>query len=122
MAALTETPRAFGFLLSEAIGGLSRDVVTIKSGEDLEAGAVLGKITATSKYVAYNSNAGDGSEVAAAILGAKCDASAGDLDATVISRLAPVRRAALIFDDGSPAVDEDGAIVDLASKFIIARS
>lgn len=122
MSALTENPRAFGFLLSEAPGGLSRENVTIKSGEDLQAGAVLGKITATGKYVAYDSNAIDGSQTAVAVLGAACDASDADTAAAVIARLAPVMSSALVYKDTSPAVDTAGAVVDLAAVFIIARS
>jgi hypothetical protein len=110
----TEGTRAGEFLVSEGNGQYSRDTVTLISGQDLEAGAVLGKITASGKYTAYNSGAADGSETAAAVLYAKTDASAGDTDAVVVSRHAEVSTELL---DGSDA----DALDDLAAIGIIAR-
>lgn len=52
--------------------------ITLLSGQNLERGAVLGKVTATGKYVLSLSAAVDGSETPATILGEDCDASAGD--------------------------------------------
>lgn len=57
--------------------------VTIISGQNLVAGAVLGMITASSKYNLSLSAAGDGSNVPDAILAADCDASGGDKTAWV---------------------------------------
>lgn len=57
----TEPIRAGEFLISEAGGTRSREKVTIKSGEDLLAGAVVGKITvgaATAAAVAGNTGNG----------------------------------------------------------------
>lgn len=51
--------------------------VTIDTG-DLAAGTVLGKITASGKYVAYNDGASNGSEVAVGILVNDVDASSED--------------------------------------------
>lgn len=45
--ALTETTHAGGFILSEANGNRSRDNGILITGQDLAAGAVLGKITKT---------------------------------------------------------------------------
>ena len=53
--------------------------ITLVSGQNLVAGQVLGRITASGKYSAYdvgNSPAGVGSAVA--ILGEDCDATSGD--------------------------------------------
>lgn len=67
--ALTEARRTGEFLISEASGTRSREEVTIAAAAGaMVAGTVLGKITASSKYVAYNNAAADGSEVAAGIL------------------------------------------------------
>jgi len=52
--------------------------VTILSGQVLLRGAVLGKITASSKYILSLSAAVDGSEVPDLILAEDCDATAGD--------------------------------------------
>ena len=57
----TEPIRAGEFLISEGGGTRSREKVTIKSGEDLLAGAVVGKITvgaATAAAVAGNTGNG----------------------------------------------------------------
>lgn len=65
MTALTEPFHAGGYIVSEANGHRSRETVTIKSGADLLAGTVLGKITTGAQSVgapaAFASNAGDGS-------------------------------------------------------------
>lgn len=52
--------------------------VTIASGQNLTRGALLGKITASGKYVLSLAAAADGSEVPSAILAEDVDASAGD--------------------------------------------
>lgn len=117
MNPITETGHAGGFLLSEANGTRSRAAVTILSGENLTAGAVLGKITATGKYVAYDdAGTDDGRRTAAAILYDDADASAGDLQATAIVRDAEVNGEELVFASG---VDEAGAVADLAGVGII---
>lgn len=87
---LTETTHAGGFILSEANGTRSRDNITVVSGETLAAGAVLGKITASGKYAAYDNTAADGSEVAAGVLYAAVDASAADAAGVAILRDAEV--------------------------------
>lgn len=55
--------------------------VTILSGQNLVAGSVLGKITASSKYVLSLSASADGSQTPDMILAHDCDASAGDSEA-----------------------------------------
>jgi len=121
MTTLTETTHAGGFIMSEANGQRSRDTVTVLSGQDLEAGAVLGKKTSGGKYVAYNSNAGTGEETAVAILIAKCDATGGDTKAAVIARDAEVNGDELLYQTTSPAQDTAGAATDLASVGIVVR-
>ncbi len=120
MTSKTETGHAGGIILSEANGNRSRDAVTIKEGEDLKAGAVLGKITATGLYVAYDDGGtDDGRRTAVAILYADCGATDGDTVATAIVRDAEVNGEELVFASG---VDEDGAVTDMASVGIIVRS
>lgn len=60
--------------------------VTIILGENLTRGAVLGKITASSKYNLSLSAAVDGSEVPDLILAEDCDATAGDKEALAYRR------------------------------------
>jgi len=45
-----------------------REAITVLAGEELRTGAVLGTITATGKYVAYDPDATDGSQTAVGIL------------------------------------------------------
>jgi hypothetical protein len=111
---LTEGTRAGEFLLSEGNGSISRETITLISGQDLAAGTVLGKITASGKYTEYSDGAADGSETAAAILYDNVDASAGDKDAVVIARYAEVSTAMLTASDAA-------GIIDLATLGIIAR-
>jgi len=45
MTILTEGPAAGGFIVSEAANTRSRENITLESGQDLDAGTVLGKLT-----------------------------------------------------------------------------
>src|SRR5574337_1820543 len=70
MTTLTQGIRTGEWLISEAEGSRSRDVktVTIAGSVALASGQVLGKITATGKFVKYNSGGADGSQTPAGIL------------------------------------------------------
>ena len=80
-------PESFGltsetYSPSDLIAGHSQIItkeVTILSGQNLVAGALLGKITASGKYILSLSAATDGSEVPDAILSEAANASSGDL-------------------------------------------
>lgn len=85
------------FLLSEANGNRSREVVTVASGSGVIApGAVLGKFTSganSGKYslapnAAADPNVGNQTAVAVALYG--CDATSADQKITVIARDAEV--------------------------------
>lgn len=56
---------------------------TILSGQDLPARSVLGRVTASGKWVLSLSASSDGSEVPRAILAKAIDASSGDVDGPV---------------------------------------
>ncbi len=58
--------------------------VTVASGEVHSAGAVLGEVTSSGKYVLSASDATDGSEAPSAVLWEDVDASGGDVDAEVL--------------------------------------
>jgi hypothetical protein len=109
----TEATRAGEFLVSEANGSRSREQVTVTGG-NYPAGQVLGKITASDKYTAYDAGASDGSETAVAILWSAADASTSDLEKAVIARDAEVSEALLT------GIDADGK-ADLAAAGIICR-
>lgn len=104
----TEAKNPGAFILSEGSGVISRDTVTLASGQNLESGTVLGKVTATGKYKAYASGNTDGSETAAAILYQTTDATA-DTPVVVVSRMAEVDEASLTGLDA----DAKGHLADL---------
>ena len=122
-AVLTETKHTAAFIVSEANGTRSRSTVTVTVPADTTflSGSVLGKITATGKYVLYDNAAADGSEVAAAILYTELvndTVGAVDNDAVVIDIDAEVRSADLTWKDAGHAA---AGLVDLRTLGIKAR-
>jgi hypothetical protein len=121
MATKTEGQHANAAVISE-VGYISRDEVTVVSGQNLLACAVVGKITASGKYKEYDNAASDGSEVAAAMLLDACDATGGDTKAAVIARLAELHYDELVWKSGASQGDKDAGVADLAAKDIIVRT
>jgi len=78
MAILTENNRNWEFLVSENNGDFSREQIVLNSGQNLRAGAVLGRITATGRFTALAPAASDGSQNAIAILGPATDATSAN--------------------------------------------
>lgn len=114
--ALTEARWTGEFLISEAPGSRSREEVTIAAAAGaLQAGTVLGKITASGKYVAYNNGASDGSEVAAGILYAAAPDLAADQKAVAFVRDCEVANLRLT------GIDAPGKVY-LAALGIIVRA
>lgn len=69
MATIYEQDRSAESLISAANGDRSFENVNVDAtGVELEAGAVLGKVTASGDYVAYAEGASDGSETVAGVL------------------------------------------------------
>ena len=121
MAILTEGKYAADFVVSEASGTRSRDVVTFAQSAVLEPGAVLGKVTATAKFVALDPAADTGAEIAAGLLRSGVDATAADVSAVAILRDAEVNGAELVWPDAITPEQKAAAITDLASLGIIVR-
>jgi hypothetical protein len=121
MPELIEGRHAGEFLVSEGNGRISRETITVLSGQTLSAGAVLGKVTASGKYKVLAPAADDGSEVAAAILYGAVDASAGDAEGVAIVRLAEVNAAELVWPDAIEPAERATALGELALLSIIAR-
>lgn len=116
----TEHVHTAEWLISEAEGKFSRDVVTVTvpSQTVMRSGTVLGKITASGKYIPALNAASDGSQVAVAILYNELPAqAAGDVKATVIVRQAEVFGAML--NDGNAL--ESGVVAELAAVGLIVR-
>lgn len=85
--------------------------VTVAGAAALEAGTVLGKVTASGKYVAYNGAAADGSETAVGILYHRVEPSAGNDVLGSMQVQGTVRRSRLTGLDAA-------AEVDLANHFV----
>lgn len=122
MSTPIEEPRHAGeFILSEAAGKRSREVVTISDGIAVKAGQVLGKVTADGKYGFYddaNAIVGTGTALAVAIY--PVSATQTDRKITAIVRDAEVNGKTLEWND------EDGAsqtlgIADLLAVGIVVR-
>lgn len=130
MATFTEPKHPAEFLLSEANGFLSREVVTLASNGSTTisypAGAVLAQLTSGGKFVWYDNAGSDGSEVARAILLEACVVPAtGDLKAVVIMRHAEVQQSELSWDPslsgGTLTTAIGAAVTDLVAHQIILR-
>lgn len=122
MPTFTEPFRPYEVLISEAPGTLSRESITITSGQGaLSAGYVVAKLSATGKYVKYDNAGSDGSETAAAILLQAVDATSADADVVAVVRLAEVKTDALVWDSGVDGAGKTAGLVDLATAFIKAR-
>jgi len=111
------------FLKSEGAGQISREAIVIASGAGaLSAGTVLGKVTATGKYIPHSPAGADGSQTAAAVLYADADATTADADAVGIVRLAEVWTERLVW--GAAVTTEQhrlDALAELASTDVVAR-
>ena len=123
---ITETPRDLGFLLSEGPRTLSRETVVIASGAGkLNAGTVLGKITASGKYIpspAAQVAGKEGAETAVAVLGYEVDATSTDVQTVVIANDAEVKRPMLVFDTSvNDATKQTTKLTQLRAVNIKAR-
>jgi len=116
-----EARHAGEFLVSEAEGTRSRDTITIASSVALEAGTVLGKITASGKYKLHDAAASDGTENAAGVLLSAVDASGGDAIGVAILRDAEVDTNALTFKSGISGANKTAALDALKALGVIAR-
>ena len=106
MTVLNEGLHPGEFLMTEANGQRSRENIVIASGAGVIApGTVLGKVTASGKYLASAVGATDGSETPAAINIYGADASAADAEVSAIIRDAEVNGNRLVYhaDRDDPA-------------------
>lgn len=104
----------------------SREEVTILAGSGsarvLTSGMVLGKVTASGKYVQFNDTAADGSQTAAGVLIYDTTAPASvDVKAAIIARQAIVSKAGLTWPGTADAGEQAAALVTLAGLGIINR-
>ncbi len=111
------------YILSEASGARSRDQAKIASGAgQVEAGTILGKITASGKFAPHDSSATDGSEAAIAILYANVDATDADARCVISARDCEVKKDDLIYHaDIDTDTEIDAVNASLAANGIIVR-
>lgn len=115
MSTIRQEPVHTGeFLLSEGPGKISREAIDVAAGPGLVAGQLLGLVTATGQFTAYDPAAEDGSEKAVCILYASLGESGTVRRGRAVVRLAEVSEALLT------GVDAD-AEQALAAHFIILR-
>lgn len=120
MAILTEGKLDAGFLISEANSYRSRDEVTVvATGSTLEPGTVLGKLTATGKFVRHDAGAANGAEDEAGILLIKI--SEEEAFRAVIARDAEVMESELTYEAGADAAQVTASNAALAALGIIVR-
>lgn len=119
----TEDPHAGEFILSEANGQLSREAVTIESGQTLKAGHVLGQVSASGEYKEYNPGNADGSETAVAVCYSRVDASGGAVDGhPIVARSAEVNKQKLVWFSGASNAQKTTGKDELQSQSeIISR-
>lgn len=122
MTVLTEGNHRAEFLVSEANGTRSREIVTVLSATALEPGTVLA-LQDDSYYVQLDEDATSSDiSVAVAVLYDAVDADSSDgLPAVAIVRDAEVNGAELIWPTGISAGDKTTAIAQLAAAGIIVR-
>jgi hypothetical protein len=122
MATTTMNPPLGWHIRSEGAGYISRETVTIASGEGvLKAGAVLGKTTASGKYAWYDNAASDGTQAAAAVLFGEVDATSADVKAVVHVRLCEIETDRLVWITGADSTAKTAGLADLAAAYVVAR-
>lgn len=125
MTIQTLTEGSGGYLLSEANGTRSRDVVTLViTAVILRVGTILGQITAGGNYTEWDPAAIDGSQTAVAVLFNDAPINVATQEVVITSRDAEVNRDELAFlPSGAPTAPQiAAAIVDLAAVGIIVRA
>lgn len=111
------------FVITEANGTMSREQVLLLRGAKIEAGTVLGKITASGLYAPLDLAAADGSEDAVAVLRDKRDALAGadTRRGVVMARNCDLNGKKLIWPAGITVNQRKAAEAQLAATAILVR-
>ena len=100
----------------------SRDQVTVAAGQNLELGAVVGRVTATAKIKRFDPAATDGSEQPAGILLEAVDATLADRDdGILLARHGIVASHAVVWPAGITPEQKAAAIAALETRGILIR-
>lgn len=124
MPTLTSKAGTGAYILTEASGLRSRDAVKYASGSGvIEPGTVLGKVTASGKFMPHAPAAADGTQTAVAICYARVDATAADADGVATTRDSEVIEAELVLNAATDTAPEKAAVyAALAANGIIVRA
>lgn len=128
MTILTEQARTAEFLQSEGNGYRSRDeaVITVPANTTILPGRIMGRITATGKYVPQDADGtDDGTREPAAILYSAVTNSTGsavDVTGVVIARDTEIKANKVIYDPAADAAAILAANAALAALGIIVRA
>lgn len=110
------------FLKYEAPQGYSREDVTVASGQNLVAGQIVGRITASGHIAAFAAGASDGTQNAVGVMLAAVNATAGPLPGVMVARHAiVVDRDNLVWGGTPTNAQKDAAIAQLKALGILAR-
>ena len=126
MATLTKIQSNASFIVSESNGYRSRDdvTVTVPASTTYAAGTLLGKITASGKYVRHAAAATDGSENEAGVLYetlVNTTVSAVDSESVSFARDAEVNGSELTYKVGADAAQITASNLALKALGIIVR-
>lgn len=113
--------RTGAYIIGEAEIDRSREQITLASGNVLDAGTVLGMVTATKEYTAFNPAGADGSQNVAGILYAATDASLADARAVAHVRDCSVSGHELIWPAAISDANKTAAIAAFAALGVIVR-
>lgn len=120
MTTLTETGHPGGFILSVANGHRSFANITVATGQNLKAGAVIA--TVAGKAVELDpTDVSYGGDTPTGILFAITDATSADVAAAAVVRDAEVNGNELVWPAGISANDKATAITALAALGILVR-
>jgi hypothetical protein len=122
MTAITEGLNLGDLLKYEAPNLYSREQVTVVAGQNLELGAVVGRITASAKFKVFDPAATDGSELPAGILLGACDATLIDRDdALLLARHGMVASNAVVWPAGITTEQKTTALAQMSSLGVLVR-
>ena len=99
----------------EEDGSYSRKKVTIAAGNSVSALQVVGIVTASGKYAAFNQDGTDGTNAAAGIMVAAVDASTADKEGVIINDQALVVMDNLAWPSDITVPEKTAAIAELAA-------
>lgn len=100
---------------------MSNEEVIFAKGSEVAAGTVMGLVTSTGKYVPFNPNAEDGSQIPAGISYANVDASQSDQRATITVRLCTLKASELIWPEKIDEEKKEVAIQTLEKNNVLLR-